>query len=80
MVGVVSGIASVAVIALSVLGIQTIAIPICGAVALIPVGFIFFENVKVIRDMEKYVTQFRQENKTLQQTKYRPENYRSRTN
>lgn len=66
--GVAGGLACITVIALGGLGIQTIAVPICGAVALLPVGFIFFENTKVVRDMENYVSQFKTENRQLQET------------
>jgi chromosome segregation ATPase len=66
--GVIGGVACATVITLGAIGIQTIAIPICGAVALIPVGFIFFENTKVVRDMEKYVSLFKLENKQLHKT------------
>lgn len=57
-----------AIVIMGFMGVQSIAIPICGIVALLPVGFIFFENTKVIRDMEKYVTKFKSENKELKQT------------
>lgn len=68
MFGVVGALSSITIIALGAMGIQTIAIPICGGICLIPVGFIFFENTKVVRDMEKYVSQFKIENNVLKQT------------
>lgn len=49
------------VIILGALGINTVLIPICGGIAFIPMAFIFFENTKVIRDMEKLVTQLKDE-------------------
>lgn len=62
------GVACAVVIILGSLGWSTIVIPICGGIALIPMAFIFFENTKVIRDMENLVTQFKDETKELKET------------
>lgn len=56
------------VIILGGLGIQTVIIPICGGIALIPIGFIFYENTKVIRDMENLVIKFKDDVKNLTKT------------
>jgi len=61
------GIACGIIIVMGVLG-NSIVIPICGGIALLPMGFIFFENIKVLKDMENLVTQFKNETKTLKQT------------
>lgn len=66
--GVLGGLGCGTVIVLGFLGIQTIAIPIAGIIALGPVGFIFFENTKVVRDMEKYVSGFKVQNRQLELT------------
>lgn len=42
-------------------GINTIAIPISSGLALIPMGFIFFNDHKVIKDMERLITKFKAE-------------------
>ena len=67
-VGAVGAVAMGVVIIFSALGIQTIVIPICGGIGLIPVAFIFFENTKIVADMEKLVTQFKNETKELKLT------------
>lgn len=38
-----------------------IGIVICGCLTILPSGFIFFENYKVLRDMEKYVGKFKKD-------------------
>lgn len=48
-----------AVIILGILGIQTIVIPICGGIALIPMAMVLFESTKILRDMEKLITKFK---------------------
>ena len=56
---IVGGIACGVIIILSVIGIQTIIVPICGGIALIPIGMVLFENIKIIKDLEKLVTKFK---------------------
>ncbi len=55
------------VIVMGFMGVQTLAIPICGIIALIPMGMVMIENTKLIRDMEESVTKFKVENKELKQ-------------
>jgi len=45
----------------------SIVIPICGGLSLIPAGFIFFENTKIIRDMEKAVTKLKRNLKEFEE-------------
>lgn len=47
------------VIVLGAIGIQTIVIPICGGIALIPMGMVLLENTKILRDIEKMVTKLK---------------------
>lgn len=56
------------VIVLGIMGINTIVVPICGGIALIPMAMVMFENVKAIRDLENNVSAFKSENKKLKET------------
>ena len=56
---IVGGIACGVIIILSVIGIQTIVVPICGGIALIPIGMVLIENVTIIRNLEKLMTKFK---------------------
>ena len=67
-VTIVGALACGGVIVMGFMGVQTLAIPICGIIALGPMGMVLVENTKVIRDMEKNVTKFKVENKELKQT------------
>lgn len=50
-----------AIIIMGILGIQTIAIPICGGIALIPMAMVLIENTAIIRKLEKLMTKFKQD-------------------
>lgn len=64
-VSMISGGSCIAIVALSLLGVNTIAIPILAAVAIFPAGLIFFENTKIIRDMEIMVSKLNDEMRGL---------------
>ena len=60
-VSIISGGSCVAIITLSLLGINTIAIPILAGVAIFPSGLIFFENTALIRKMEETLSKLDEE-------------------
>ncbi len=49
------------VMALGGLGITSIAIPICGGIAILPCILILVENTKLLRDLEKAISQLRRD-------------------
>ncbi len=55
------------VIVLGSMGVSTAVIPICGGIAIIPMGFSFFESTKVMRDLENMVTKFKTDIKNFKQ-------------
>jgi len=55
------------IIILGSLGIQSVVIPICGGIALIPMAMVMFENFKVIKDMENLVIKFKSDVKDLRE-------------
>ena len=61
------------IIITSIMGISTIAIPICGGIALLPMGFIFFENTKLIADIENAIIKLKSEISDLAETTTRLE-------
>ncbi len=56
------------VIILGALSINTIAIPICGGIALIPMAMVLMENIKFVKDMENLVIKFKSETEELKVT------------
>lgn len=67
-ISIVGGVACGVVIVTGALNISTIAIPICGGIALLPMGFIFFENTKIIADIEKAIIKLKDEISDLSET------------
>jgi len=64
-VSLISGGSCIAIVALSLLGINTVAIPILAGIAIFPAGLIFFENTALIRKMEETMGKLDEEMKNL---------------